>query len=395
MCHSTGMASSPPSTPGPDDAAEPGPSASHRRVVLVAGSGRSGTSTIAGILKELGVHVPQPEVDADETNPKGFAEPRWLVDFHTEMLKAAGAQISDARPDAWAEAGRVELAEETRRRAAEWLEPHFDRADELVLKDPRLIWFLGLWQATARELGAESSVLIMLRPPTEVVGSKRTYYGYRGEIDGVAGWLNLMLHTERATRGTRRAFVLYHDLLDDWTVAVSRLGEAFDLGPVKHADADRVDRIHRFVDPTLRRVAGGWEDLDVPEELRTLADQTWSQLVRLAAPGGDTPAVQTALDALMARYTDYYADAEAVATSSVLAARRRAAERMENVKERNAALRRRVAELEQRVGELERPSAYDRMTGALPVGVRRRVPASWRRRVRALAERRRRGAERD
>ena len=45
-----------------------------RRVVFVVGSGRSGTSTMAGALQALGMHVPQPEVRADETNPKGFAE---------------------------------------------------------------------------------------------------------------------------------------------------------------------------------------------------------------------------------------------------------------------------------------------------------------------------------
>ncbi|MGZ4640147.1 MAG: sulfotransferase family protein, partial [Actinomycetes bacterium] len=56
--------------------------APRRRLVLVAGVGRSGTSVFAGILRQAGFHVPQPEVDADSTNPKGFGEPRWVVDFH-------------------------------------------------------------------------------------------------------------------------------------------------------------------------------------------------------------------------------------------------------------------------------------------------------------------------
>ena len=57
-----------------------------RRVVFVVGSGRSGTSTMAGTLRTLGLHVPQPEVVADATNPKGFGEPRWVVDLHAELL---------------------------------------------------------------------------------------------------------------------------------------------------------------------------------------------------------------------------------------------------------------------------------------------------------------------
>ena len=56
--------------------------------MFVVGSGRSGTSTMAGTLRTLGLHVPQPEVVADATNPKGFGEPRWVVDLHHELLAA-------------------------------------------------------------------------------------------------------------------------------------------------------------------------------------------------------------------------------------------------------------------------------------------------------------------
>ena len=40
-------------------------------VVLVTGSMRSGTSSLAGSLKQLGWHVPQPEVPASDRNAKG------------------------------------------------------------------------------------------------------------------------------------------------------------------------------------------------------------------------------------------------------------------------------------------------------------------------------------
>ena len=59
-----------------------------RTLMLVVGSGRSGTSLFTGIMQRLGFHVPQPEVTADSTNPRGFAEPKWVVDFHTALLGA-------------------------------------------------------------------------------------------------------------------------------------------------------------------------------------------------------------------------------------------------------------------------------------------------------------------
>ena len=83
--------------------------------MLVAGSGRSGTSLFAGIMKRLGYTVPGPEVPADETNPRGFAESQWVVDFHTRLLRRAGVQTADARPSAWAQAARVGLDARWRR----------------------------------------------------------------------------------------------------------------------------------------------------------------------------------------------------------------------------------------------------------------------------------------
>ena len=58
-----------------------------RRLLLVVGKGRSGTSLFSGIMGRLGFHVPQPEVKADETNPKGFGEPRWVVRFHKRLMR--------------------------------------------------------------------------------------------------------------------------------------------------------------------------------------------------------------------------------------------------------------------------------------------------------------------
>ena len=70
------------------------------RLVVVTGSGRSGTSTVAGTLKRLGLYVPQPEMPADESNPRGFYEPQWVVEFHKRLLNSIPARTNDARPKA-------------------------------------------------------------------------------------------------------------------------------------------------------------------------------------------------------------------------------------------------------------------------------------------------------
>jgi len=310
-------------------------SESRRRVVFVVGSGRSGTSTMGGALQALGMHVPQPEVRADETNPKGFAESKWVVDLHTELLQRCRVHVSDARPSAWFETGKASASGITRARLTEWLGPQFKEAagedpaiDELVIKDPRLAWFLGLWKSAALRCDAQPSYVTLLRHVTEVVGSKKRYYapGMAGsefsEVQRTAAWVNMMLHTERATREGRRAFVRYDDMLSDWTVPLFRIGQELDLEAVKGASANDIRKVHQFIDPDLKRVQTTWDDVEVPARLRELAEETWTGLSRLAEPGGDTADVHALLDQVREAYGAFYDEAEAVALSSVVAARR-------------------------------------------------------------------------
>ncbi|MBS41802.1 MAG: sulfotransferase family protein [Nocardioides sp.] len=318
------------SAPSPADAVDP--AEYPRKVLFVAGAGRSGTSTMAGLMQILGLHVPKPEVAADETNPKGFGEPQWVVEHHDRLLKEAVVQVSDSRPDAWFETGRVSTREVERIATADWLEGHFGVSRELVVKDPRLSWFLGLWRVAAVRTGGTPVFATMLRPPAEVVGSKQTYYANKlGSAHLAASWLNMLLHTERGTRDSTgladgdtrtggRVFVRYADLLDDWTRTTMHVGETLQLQHVLHANSEQIRDGHRFVDPSLRRMSQTLADLGLPPTLHELVGQTWEELNKLAEPGGDTPEVHATLDQLREAYTDLYAEAEAISRSSVVAA---------------------------------------------------------------------------
>ena len=297
---------------------------SDRRLVLVVGVGRSGTSLMSGMLGQLGYHIPQPEVRADDTNPRGFGEPRWVVKFHTQMLKRLLVTVNDARPEALEITAAVAEEARTKQRLHNWLEKQFAAADALVVKDPRTVWFLPLWLSAARELGAETTFVTMLRHPAEIVTSARKYYGtYQTSASRTGSWLNLILETERATRDAPRAFVRYEDLLAEWEPQIQRVGSLIgspELASLKREDHPAVDG---FVDPTLHRNRVGWEAIDVPLRVLELADDVWTRIQALAAPGGDTPAARPALDAAREAYTGLYVEAETIAQSSIRSARRR------------------------------------------------------------------------
>jgi hypothetical protein len=292
-----------------------------RSLVLVAGSGRSGTSLFSGILQRLGYTVPQPEVPADGTNPRGFAESQWVVDFHTRLLKLARVQVADARPAAWADAGRIGLDAAVQDELRTWLAAEFAGSSHVIVKDPRLSWFLPLWRRCAEDLGAAPRFVTMLRHPAAVIDSKQRWYGgWQGEVGRAAGWVNQTLFTERATRDAQRAFVRYEDLLDDWTRTVSRVGNALGLEPVRDAPAGAIRDAHSFVDRGLSRSRSDWDHLAIPAALRARAEEVWELVSRLA--DAEPPDSEGALDLARASYVQLYDEAEAIAQSSIVAARR-------------------------------------------------------------------------
>jgi hypothetical protein len=301
------------------------PAASPRTLLLVAGSGRSGTSLFTGILARLGFRVPQPEVAADSTNPRGFSESKWVVDFHTRLLERAGVQVADARPSAWALTANIALDELVKRELRAWLEEQFQQSGHVIIKDPRLSWFLPLWRTCAEEVGVTARFATVVRHPAAVVESKQRSYGnWQGEVDRTAAWVNQSLFTERATRDHPRAVVRYQDLLDDWTRTVARVGEELDLAVVRDASAQAIVQVHEFVDQSLSRSRATWDDLEIPDRLRTLADEVWDLMSGLAEDGAAAdPAAVERFEEARAAYLELYEDAEAIAQSSIVAARRR------------------------------------------------------------------------
>lgn len=295
---------------------------SSRRVVLVVGSGRSGTSALAGGLQALGMHVPPPEVPADEAGLRGSAESQWVVDLHTELLERANVGVTDARPSAWFETGKWAANGILRTRVVDWLGPQFaplpDEEDEpeLVLKDPRMAWFLGLWKAAALRVDATPAYLTTLRHVTEVVGTRDR------PAARTAAWVNMMLHTERGTRGSLRAFVRYDDLLADWTIPLFRVGTDLGLRAVTEASANSMRKVHQFVDPDLHRGRHTWADVSVPPRLQEIAEESWQVLSALAEPDGETAARHATLDELRDAYVELYDEAEGIAASTADAARR-------------------------------------------------------------------------
>jgi hypothetical protein len=292
-----------------------------RRLVLVAGAGRSGTSLMTGILAKLGMSVPQPEVLADETNPRGFGEPRWVVDFHARLMRTWRITSLDGRTNAAELAAKAAEDADVADLLRSWLEVQFVGVSQVVVKDPRIVWFLPLWQQCAADLGISTGIVTMLRYPTEVIASARTWYGdWQTNPSRACGWVNVMLETERMTRGLPRAYVRYPDLLAGWRPEINRVGSALDIPSLVSVDDAAAASIDAFVDPGLHRQTVGWDDMGVPQRLRELCEQVWDGFGGLTRTDGETEAARAELDGWREDYAGLYTEAEQIAQSTIRAA---------------------------------------------------------------------------
>ena len=323
-----------------------------RQILVVAGSGRSGTSLFAGLTGRLGFHIPKPEVSANRSNPRGFGEPRWAVDFHNELLKRVDVVVEDGRPEAWELTSRLVEKPEVLTALGGWLEQQFGEADRLVVKDPRLAWFFEVYRVAATRLDADLRVATMLRDPAEVMKSREVAYGTRtGNTTRIVGWMNMMLGIEARTRDLPRATLSYPDLLTDWKSAIGQADESLGLGLVSGASEAAVAEADALVDPGLRRSIIDWDELGLPPRTRDLAARVYETYGRLVGTMPDAQTeIRAELDALGAEFVAYYDESFDVArtrTGATVRKERRKAVRRVREEQRDAgrSLRSRAARL--------------------------------------------------
>ena len=245
-----------------------------RKVLFVAGAGRSGTSTMAGPHADHGpARAPARGASPTSPTPRASGSPRWVVEHHDRLLKEA------LRPGQRRPARRLVRDRPRRRpastsgsRTAEWLESHFAGQPRAGGQGPAA----GLVpRPVAGRRGPHRRRRRSSRPccgrRAEVVGSKQTYYANRlGSAHLAASWLNMLLHTERGTRESvadgGRVFVRYGDLLDDWVKVVdARRRDA--RAPARAARQERADPRR----PPVRRPRAAPDDPDPRADLQPAA----------------------------------------------------------------------------------------------------------------------------
>ena len=220
-------------------------SAKDRRVVLVLGMHRSGTSALARALHTLGFGLPANLLPPAPDNPGGYFESKDLTRLNEEILVAAGTSWHDPSPIS-AEWFASAAALAFRERAAAFVENALAASPMIVLKDPRLCRLLPFWRACLTDLGVVVGGIVILRDPREVARSLQirvlTELTRPGGPLSIARahwlWLRYVLEAEHGSRDLPRALLTYEMLLADGRRQLASIAQrlGFDY-PVPLAEA--------------------------------------------------------------------------------------------------------------------------------------------------------------
>jgi len=179
-----------------------------RRVVIVLGAGRSGTSLLMQILVDMGMQVSRNLIPANVSNPEGFFEDVDFKDIQAGLNSCLNVPLSLPLPENWLD---TECANKAKSSLNPLLRSLLDEhAGILGIKDPRISTFLPLWLLLFNPLRVVPNYILAVRDPRSVITSFIRQYNNPGHIAELV-WL---LRTLEAIENTAADCFVAH--YEDW-----------------------------------------------------------------------------------------------------------------------------------------------------------------------------------
>ncbi len=252
---------------------------------LILGSGRSGTSMLAGILHDAGYFLGDQLYKPSQSNPKGFFEWNTINRINEDILhRYAGANLKSALIRLFLNKGSVykPIGKNQRWLLSLPLQVTVDEftpdlaadinrvlaREPFCYKDPRFSYTLPVWQ---KFLKPDTVFICVFREPDITVNSilqechakKYLHSLYINRTMAYEVWINIYSHiVNKHSRNNNLIFVHYNQIFNG--TALPMLSKA--IGVALH---------DRFIDPSLKRSLPGRV---IPGRVRAL----YLQLCRMA-----------------------------------------------------------------------------------------------------------------
>jgi hypothetical protein len=215
--------------------------------LFVLGMPRSGTSALTRVLSLCGATLPAGMLGADSGNPRGYWEPRKALRLNNSILLRHGSGTYDPslrlQEEGVLDAGQkaAYIAEISAYLAT------LPVAPLVIIKDLQITALSDVWFEATRLAGLDIAIVIAVRRPQEVIASLAKLMRAQPQLSS-ALWLKYNLLAERQTRGMRRVFVEYDNLLGNWHREIARISTALSIDLSVREEA----AIEEFLKPDLR-----------------------------------------------------------------------------------------------------------------------------------------------
>ncbi len=243
---------------------------SFRRAILILGMHRSGTSAVGAALSVCGVDFGEHLMKATPgVNEKGFWEHIDIAEIHDQLLLELGSSWDDVRPlpPKWEKTSEAQRAMQSLRAV---IDRDFSNIPLWGIKDPRLCRLLPLWHILLSEMDIDAGYVITLRHPVEVMLSLKKRDGF-SQAKALHLYATHLLNAEYWTRGYKRTFIQYGDLIQNPEFTIKEalikldIASAMDIGKsLSNLIEPGLQHHHVRVDENYR---DGVPNVSMPEEI--------------------------------------------------------------------------------------------------------------------------------
>lgn len=178
-----------------------------KRVIVVLGSGRSGTSLLMQILASLGMSISEDMIPAKEQTPAGAYEDREIFQIQNEFVSAITPQAMPMPAD-WQENAKLP---QVMKQLQEIVTERIAKAATIWgFKDPKTAVLIPLWTRIFNSLNIVPKYILTVRNPQSVVASMQRQYNTKQNVAELF-WLSRYIEALHNTGGN--CFIVHYE---DW-----------------------------------------------------------------------------------------------------------------------------------------------------------------------------------
>jgi hypothetical protein len=231
---------------------------SQKKIILILGMHRSGTSACARLVNLAGIDLGEDLMVADVDNPRGFFEDAEVVGLNDAILAACGGHWYTASTLAIDEFSQTERGQALRRSIGNLLDRRLAHRACFGIKDPRLCRTLPMWRQVALQKGIGIESVQIYRNPLEVAASLHTRNRLPLE-HALDLWLRYNLEGLLHTRGLPRELLSFDALINHPVESLRQLAAL--VRPAAPLNEMALQAVSGFVDHGLRHAHHSPDDL--------------------------------------------------------------------------------------------------------------------------------------